>query len=873
MADDLDTYDPVRGPARERIDAQELADADERAAVILDRRRRRPRYFDDRFLTARDLTRGQQYTLLRQADLAQLSGGGVVHGLEVHVDAQGALLRVDSGLGVARTGESMALRESVQVTVAKLRVVEPHSRPTQLFAEDAATGPGTGIYMLVAHPVEHSRNPAARFPNTTAAKIVLADTEVVEGTWFSLIPLPCLGNKDVVARGRARLAREVFVGGLDPTLSTDGLALAAVGVVNGRVQWIDQALTRRSVGADAVVGFGLQPRKSRLAYQAQYARQLAEELDRRRNAGLPDGLPAVEAFAALPPVGPLPRGAVEVTSTEVRQSFFPREIYVEMAIMPEDELPALLSEGLIGAPIDLEADGEALEGVPVLIVVPVPRAGFDQQTPRMEGVYRAPAIAASGRPIVNARPIDALLLLRRKNEPELGSDPTPLDLEAWRKAVESASQLWYVRRSQFATTSVVVPRGAPTNEEVQPIEAISSDGRSRIEAAGEVDRFNHLFGRASRTALGAMDALLRSEPFGGRSPSSPATETSVYVSAIMGELAFVARRLRPPSTTDLALVPSSPVFAEFAAGDRLRVRPTEVGDVDRVARRFAAPGVAEALRGPTLRSPILRSVLATSVVVPELAVWVGTPEGVSAGGVGFVAALAKAANITELRSIAGSVTMPLPEQPPDDAPVEAALSYEQLMKIGEAALLRAIWKPSHPDFRARLDELLATPERGDAPVFAAATLMPIITIGFELESRTDEQVVAILDQLRSGHDFEPPNRSDGKLLGLPRHRPRDAVLELVRNLPTKHVEAAQLRLGGVGRRPVRDPVLPGRVRPHSELYRLLALASRSFEHITDIAEADDEQLKAFTKAAREAVEARSVTRMRKALVALSLRTS
>src|SRR5688572_27720973 len=118
MADDLDTFDPVRGPARELIDATELALPADRAAVIQDRRRRRPRYFDGRFLTARDLTREQQYTLLRQADLTQLSGAGVVHGLDVTTDATGTQLRVTSGLGVTASGESVTVRTAISVVVA-----------------------------------------------------------------------------------------------------------------------------------------------------------------------------------------------------------------------------------------------------------------------------------------------------------------------------------------------------------------------------------------------------------------------------------------------------------------------------------------------------------------------------------------------------------------------------------------------------------------------------------------------------------------------------------------------------------------------------------------------------------------------------------
>ena len=48
------------------------------SALVLDGQRRRPRYFDGRFLTGADLTRDQDYVRQRQADLARASGSGVV---------------------------------------------------------------------------------------------------------------------------------------------------------------------------------------------------------------------------------------------------------------------------------------------------------------------------------------------------------------------------------------------------------------------------------------------------------------------------------------------------------------------------------------------------------------------------------------------------------------------------------------------------------------------------------------------------------------------------------------------------------------------------------------------------------------------------
>jgi len=278
--------------------------------------------------------------------------------------------------------------------------------------------------------------------------------------------------------------------------------------------------------------------------------------------------------------------------------------------------------------------------------------------------------------------------------------------------------------------------------------------------------------------------------------------------------------------------------------------------------------------------------------VPELAVWVTNPDGMK-GAVNHIASLAGAADIAKLRAIASTVTLPAIEQPPgpEDTPVEKALSYKMLEKIGEVAALRAIWKPSDPTFRTRLDKLLASSKHGDAPLFAAATLMQIVTIGFELDSKTDEQVVAILDQLGGDGEFEAPNGSKGKVLGQVEHGPRDAVLKTASKVSSEEVAEAQARLSKweLGEPGKKELEIPGGTklesvasklvsavkklelskRPqHSELYRLLALASGSFDHITNIASANEAQMEAFQKAALEALKARSVTKMRKAANAL-----
>src|SRR4030095_11971895 len=77
------------------------------SALVLDGLRRRPRYFDGRFLTGADLTRDQDYIRQRQADLARAGGSGVVTGLQVSLgsDPAGQTLVIEAGHGVTPGGD------------------------------------------------------------------------------------------------------------------------------------------------------------------------------------------------------------------------------------------------------------------------------------------------------------------------------------------------------------------------------------------------------------------------------------------------------------------------------------------------------------------------------------------------------------------------------------------------------------------------------------------------------------------------------------------------------------------------------------------------------------------------------------------------
>src|ERR1035437_6619969 len=73
----------TQGSMRVVLQQPDLTTFTGNGSVVLDSRRTRPRWFDGRFLAAKDLEREQDYFLQRQADLGQAGGFGVMHGLTV----------------------------------------------------------------------------------------------------------------------------------------------------------------------------------------------------------------------------------------------------------------------------------------------------------------------------------------------------------------------------------------------------------------------------------------------------------------------------------------------------------------------------------------------------------------------------------------------------------------------------------------------------------------------------------------------------------------------------------------------------------------------------------------------------------------------
>src|SRR5690348_7928646 len=109
---------------RDLVSRTDLEDQLGTGPIILDGLRRRPHYFDGRFLTGADLTRDQDYVRQRQADMARASSAGVISGLQVRSFglARGQTIRIEAGVGLTPSGDVVMLTTQRDVPLLDLPI-------------------------------------------------------------------------------------------------------------------------------------------------------------------------------------------------------------------------------------------------------------------------------------------------------------------------------------------------------------------------------------------------------------------------------------------------------------------------------------------------------------------------------------------------------------------------------------------------------------------------------------------------------------------------------------------------------------------------------------------------------------------------------
>jgi len=514
-----------QGSLRERVDADELRELKKRGAVFLDPRRTRPMWFDGRFLKAQDLNREQEYFLTRQADLAVATGTGVVDGLYVNQGKRATTLIIRKGYGMTFCGERVMIAKDLNVDLGNVPLIQRLNVRMGLSKEPAPTlRARTGLYIMALRALEYTANPVASYPTHVDAERSVEDGEIIEATAVTLIPFSLSAEFAQPELRRAAVADRVFVSAEDINAPASSLPLAMIELEHGNVRWVDNYLVRRDMGSESsdVLGLGMAPRPLREAHFHQYQAMLHDVLEQRRSLGNDARFAASEHFVSLPPAGELPAAAINMKT--LTQHYFPAAMDVEVAIVPEDEAPAVIEESLLLPPIDLNAAEDTLEATSIMVMVPIKRHELSSYTRRLKSLS-VKLNAAKINPL-HVRPIERIHGIRTKLPGYIKPATLALDLDEanWRSLVASFKTLWYVRRRNLNYKEEVVGESIRILTDEFDDEA---DMLRRFKVNALDDRFSNLKLRGSAAADLSMVKLLSSPRF---------TESKSLLLSAMSEL-------------------------------------------------------------------------------------------------------------------------------------------------------------------------------------------------------------------------------------------------------------------------------------------------------------------------------------------------
>jgi hypothetical protein len=556
----------TQGAAREQIAAADVAALRTSGVLIEDPRRERPRYFDGRFLAARDLIRDQQYFLTREADLGRAAGSGVANGLFVTPGTTPHSLDVSAGQGITPAGELVLLPGTLTINLADIPAAEQLSAKFGLGRiPNPPLRSRTGLYVLALRPVEFTANPIGAYPTSLTGPRAVEDGDIIEATALVLVPWQDDGAADALAARRGRAARTIFTGDGKVGVSANVLPLAMIALQSNTIVWIDEAMVRRELGADRgdLPGLGFAPRALRVAHLLQHQNHLADVVAQMNGRSFA----AATQFPALPPAGPLPPGIID--TRDFTQRYFPAEVDVDFSIIPDDELPALVEESLALPPIDFLASEAALDLTAVLVLAPVPRNEWRAVLARLESRVRTLKPAAANL-VAQRKPLEILQRLRLPLPLPVLDVTNPADAE-WARLARLPG-LWYVRRRNLAYRDDLA--GTPVAVSGLNEIVIERALRKRLDGLGLTPALDKVLASTTTQAAPRIINLLAAP----RIAESPAL-TAATLGALAGKSSGEAASLDNAKVLGVAAEMTAP-----GVGDGLaRLERSSAGGVDQTA--------------------------------------------------------------------------------------------------------------------------------------------------------------------------------------------------------------------------------------------------------------------------------------------------
>lgn len=593
----------AKGAADTLFTRHELEDRFVQEPLVLDGLRRRPRYFDGKFLTGADLTRDQDYVRQRQADMARAGGAGVITGLQVDERAvdRGETLLIEPGIGLTGSGDLVMLTRRRQLPLLDLPTSRQLDAALGLADEPRIPlGRRSGLYILALRPVEFTANPIAAYPRSITGRRTVEDGDIIEASAITLIPYPDLAGASDLEDARRSVARAIFAGS-GRAMPQDALPLAMLAVDRGTVRWIDTAMVRRETGLDSGLHVGVSKRSRALAeaFLAQHANHLADVLEEAGARGIGTSFPASTFFALLPPAGQIPVTAIRADDFGFIQSYFPPAVRADLAFVPADEIPTLVEESLTLPPIDLSARAEELEGTGVTICVPVDRTRFRRIRATLDGDRLplgevATAVTGSGFGLVSD------MLERRSRIAAMSGGSATSDevggmrLLAWKAALAEAISalptgpggvplVWYVRRRSIALQPQVEQAAVRLSGDDVTLNAMVNESIDRLKLSKRLARIN---GEATPQAAARLMNLL-SRPGVAASDILTASVIADVEKVVAAELPALPEDVSITPVSESAPAPSpAPTPAPVPTGTVRGIRPTITAVNPRLLRRM-----------------------------------------------------------------------------------------------------------------------------------------------------------------------------------------------------------------------------------------------------------------------------------------------
>lgn len=409
----------------------------------LDPKLSRTNYYDGRLLKASDLVRDQFYLDERLREVGRALGQGVVRGLSLTLTAD-RKLRVTPGLAITPSGRVLELeKETIQLNLtsdALINELNPGYRSLQ-----------AGIYAVVIRYAEKGVGSAEVYPRDLEGERGFHFNAYAEGVQFALVKLAInlpleklrqLSPEEISVYARLQLVRPLLIAnpGQAPGIGEDAIALGLLGVEYGIPQWLDIGLVRRPFRNAQSLNY------LQADLYNHYEELLKEILSVRKSSATREQFPAARYFSIMPPIGSIPKGAVDPVNGY--QNFFPEAYEVSISPVREDDVPALLQQSLALEPIDLQTDRD----VDIMIAVVLDDIKFSYIARQLQHLND------DKKDFVAPPHLDEFFL-----DSSLANIKASDNVSLWKNIWESARRVFYVRRpirvAETQVSAVVLASG------------------------------------------------------------------------------------------------------------------------------------------------------------------------------------------------------------------------------------------------------------------------------------------------------------------------------------------------------------------------------------------------------------------------------